>query len=172
MKKKSALLLLLIYLSAQFGAAVWQVCRPVAHIYFAWIQEQNNEDLISRNIDLQEYNELKTGDGEIMIAGMLYDVEEAKLNGSTIELSLKKDSKETRWGNQYKTLSKLLCHQSADKQTTAAKTLYAFIPLFHSQEPETTFSPEKNHPEKNYNFSACYHPSPLIGLITPPPKIC
>jgi hypothetical protein len=172
MKKLPSILLLLVYLASQFGALSWYICKPVAHIYFSWIQQHNKEDLISINIDLQQYNELKNEEHEIMIAGILYDVEEAALNGTTITLSLKKDGKETKWDNHYNTFSKLLHKHSAGKQATAGKTFNIFLPLFHSKEAGLTFPPGKYLSQKHCNLSTSYHPSPLIGLITPPPKNC
>jgi hypothetical protein len=172
MKKLSAILLLFVYLATQFGAVSWRFFKPVTHACFSWIQQHNKEDLIIINIDQHQYNKLKNDENEIIIAGIFYDVERSVLNGSTIELSLKKDDKETKWDNHYNTFSKLLHKQSADKPATTSKTFNLFIPLFHSKEPGLTFPPGKCLSEKHYNLSTSYHPSPLIGLIAPPPQNC
>lgn len=173
MKKLSAILLLFVYLVTQFGALCLYICKPVAHIYYSWIQQHDNkEDLITININQQQFNKIKTDDNEIMIAGILYDVEGLVSNGSIIQLTLKRDSRETTWHNHYNTFSKLLHKQSAGKHATAGKTFNMFLPLFHSKEPGLTFLHGKYLSEKHCNLSTSYHPSPLIGLITPPPKNC
>jgi hypothetical protein len=170
MKKLSALLVLVVYLASQFGAAYWYICKPVAHIYFSWIQQHNNKEALTViNMSHHEYSQLKKDDDEIIIGGMLYDVEETEMNGTMIKLFLKKDTNETRWDHHYSTVSKLLHTHSDNKQTTAAK---AFIPLFHSKETVFICIQEKIITEKHFNFSASYHRSPSIGLITPPPKNC
>jgi len=173
MKKFSALLLLLIYLASQFGMISWHICKPVAHAWFSWIQQHHNkEDLILFPIDQQEYNKIKNEENEIMIAGVLYDVEQSTSKGPTVELLLKRDGRETKWNNHYNSFSKLLHKQSAGKPATAGKTFNIFLPLFHAKETGLTFPSEKDLSEKHCNLSTSYHSSPLIGLITPPPKSC
>jgi len=173
MKKVSAILFFFVYLVTQFGSFSVYICKPIAHIYYSWIQQHNNEeDLITININQQQFDELKNEENEIMIAGVLYDVEQSTSKGSTIELLLKRDGRETKWNNHYNTFSKLLHKQSAGKHATAGKTFNKFLPLFHSKESGFTFLSGKYLSEKHCNLSTSYHPSPLIGLITPPPKYC
>jgi hypothetical protein len=173
MKRLSALLLLFVYLASQFGAAYWYICKPVAHIYFSWIQEHSNKEAFTViNISHHEYHQLKKDDDEIMIGGMLYDVEETEMDGTMIKLFLKKDTKETRWDNHYSTVSKLLHKHASSKQTTAGKGFNIFIPLFHSKETGLICTMEKFIFQKHIHLSNNCYLQPSIGLITPPPKNC
>ena len=158
----------------QVGTIGWYYCQPLAHTYFLQLQHsiKDENDLITISIDKKKLTALKNEEGEIVIDGVLYDVEKSVSKENAVELQLKKDRKETQWNNHYITINKLLHKQPSGKAPAAAgKAPNLFFPFFYSKESGKDPWLVKDHAKEYLNLSINYYSCPVIGLVTPPPQV-
>jgi hypothetical protein len=176
MKKTAAIFLLCVYVLIQVVAVCWHFYQPLAHAFFL---NQLNHDpkgepaqLLSITIDHTALDSLKNEDDEIVINGILYDVERSVSCGTTMKLFLKKDADETDWNIHYKKITSLLYKHSGNRHTTAGKIPVIMFPLFCCRETTACtrmvkFLRKMPKPTVTHFLSA-----PVKDLVTPPPRLC
>lgn len=176
MRKTAAFFLLCIYVLVQVVSVGWDFYKPLAHSYFLQQsrldQAEGTKGLITINIDREKLNELKNEEGEIVIDGVLYDVEMAVSSGAMIKLLLKRDSKETNWNGHYNKIASLLHKNPSGKMATPAKTSFALLPLFYCKDAGTGICLVKYLHKTSPHLSAHFLPGPTNDLVTPPPRSC
>ena len=172
MKQSSAVLLFVIYLFTQAAAPCWYITQQLSHHFFAVLQqfEQSGDRLVTVSMDTSALSKLQTEEGEIMLDGILYDIENTVTSGSNKILYLKKDWKETQWQRHTASLNKLLHKQTHPKNWGHLRIRGMFIAFFYERTAfkEAAFYLKK---EKKYvvYFINKYTP-PYPGLSSPPPK--
>jgi len=176
MRKTAAIFLLCVYVLIQAVSVCWYFYKPLAHSYFrqqsvnSLVDERNG--LISITINRDKLDELKNEEGEIVINGVLYDVQLSAASGSMIKLLLKKDSDETNWNIHYKKINNLLYKHAGGRHTASGNISLSLFPLFHCKETITNLCfVQYLHKQQGYastNFSA----GPVKELVTPPPRRC
>src|SRR5882724_4367699 len=137
MRKTAAFFLLGVYVITQTVSVCWYFYKSFAHAYFveqSRYTANDNEEHINITIDYNKLKELKNEDGEIIIDGILYDVERSVASGNMIQLSLKKDSDETDWNAHYKKVTNLLYKHIGDRHAARGKTSFTLLPLFCCKE--------------------------------------
>ncbi|MBI1781976.1 MAG: hypothetical protein HYR66_11500 [Sphingobacteriales bacterium] len=175
MKKLSAILLLCVYFLTQIGAVAWYYYKPIAHTYFSRLQREifnadRNEATIL-TFDKEKFQQLKNDDDEIVINGVLYDVEDIISNGNKVIVTLQKDKAETDWTDHYQKLTSHLDKNSKSKTPHTGKAAPTFISLYQSRETKQdfVFDITTQHKYSAY-LNTCYN-APVIGLLSPPPKV-
>jgi hypothetical protein len=171
-KRPAAIFLFTIYLLTQAAAPCWFVVQQLSHSFFSVVQQfkQSGEPLIALNIEASAFNKLQKEEGEIMLDGMLYDIEYTVTSGSKKILYLKKDTRETQWQQHGVSLSKLLHKQSHSKNTGLLRIRGMFIAFFYERPtlkgPGTYLEIENSYA---VHFINNYIP-PYPGISSPPPK--
>ncbi|MGE5108739.1 MAG: hypothetical protein ACM3H8_14440 [Sphingobacteriales bacterium] len=177
MKKLSAILLLSVYALTQIGSIAWYYYKPIAHAYFSHLQQLRNtsgkqgSDLISIFIDKNRFAELKRENKEIVFDGFLYDIKETVIENDIVHLLLKKDKAETKWTNHYQSISNLLNKHSNSKSPGTVKTSAIFLVLYHPNESKINFGLLTEIQLKHIAVSTNQYSSPIISLLSPPPKV-
>ena len=172
MKKTAAFFLLFVYILIQAASVCWHFYKPIAHAYF--LQQSKDEDngLSSLTIDHNKLGELKNEDGEVVIDGILYDVEMSVSSGSMVKLLLKKDSKETDWNTHYKKITNILHTHTDDRHATQGKISFSLIPLFYCKAITTDLCFVNYLDRISAHPSSCFYPWPAKEMTTPPPRSC
>jgi len=174
MRKMAAFILLCIYVLIQAASVCWYFYKPLAHAYFIEKSKENTEDrdLISITIDHDKLASLKNEEGEIIIDGVLYDIENAVSSGNKIELLLKKDSEETDWDIEYKKIANVLQKNKGGGYSNLAKASFSILSLYYCSETTTNLYLVKPLPKPLQRVSARFYPWPVKEMVTPPPKFC
>jgi hypothetical protein len=171
MKKLPAILLLTIYLLTQVASVCWYAYKPLSHAWFAMLQKDNkNDQLLTITIHKNELEELENEEGEIVIDGVLYDIEQLVVTGNDITLHLEKDEGETKWKDHYSKINSLLHKQNHSKTATASKAPGIFLVFFYSKQNDKDLLIYNTKTNNYYPGTIQNHISPYPGLISPPPK--
>ena len=174
MKHTAAVLLFSVYLFAQATAPCWYLIEQLSHHFFALLQqlEQPGETTVIVNIDTSALNKLQNEEDEIMLNGMLYDIEHTVTSGRNKILYLKQDLKETIWQQHTSSLNKLLHKQTHPKSAGQFRIRGIFIAFFFER---TTFKDADFYLKSEKNYAVCFinnYIPPYPGLSSPPPKNC
>ena len=173
MRKTAAFFLLCTYLLLQAASVCWYFYKPLAHAYFLELSKTGSDkDLVSISIDQNQLDELKNEEDEIVIDGVLYDVESSVTSGNRITLLLKKDIKESNWDIHYKKMANLLHKHAAGKHAGSGKIPFSLIPLFFCKETNTNPCFIKYLHNLTLQLSADFYSGPVKELVTPPPRSC
>ena len=171
MRKLPAILLLTIYLLTQVAPVCWYLYKPLSHAWFAMLQKNNkNDHLLTITIPKNELEVLENEEGEIVMDGVLYDVEQAVVTGNDITLHLEKDEGETKWKDHYSKLNSLLHKQTHSKTATASKTPGIFLVFFYSKQKDKDLFIYNTKAAGYFPGAMQNYISPYPGLISPPPK--
>ncbi len=172
MRKTAAFFLLGVYMLIQMASICWHYYKPLAHAYFLAEQLKKNGELMSISIEQTKLAELKNEEGELVIDGDLYDVESSTVSGNTVKLVLKKDSDETDWSIHYKKIASLLHKHQNGGHTTQGKTTFSILPLYYCTAPTVDLRLLQYRYKIPWPVAACFYPSPVKEMSTPPPRSC
>ena len=176
MRKAVAIFFLCIYVLLQAGPVGWYLYKPLAHAYFLQqsrdIAVNDTQKLITLTLGRDKLNALKNGENEIVMDGVLYDVESSASSGDMITVLLKKDSKETNWNDHYKNLTRLLHKNTGGAPLAAGKISFTLLPLFYCREISRDTYLVKYLHKISRHLSAPHYPAPFNDILTPPPRLC
>ncbi len=135
------------------------------------LQKNNkNDHLLTITIPKNELEELENEEGEIVMDGVLYDIEQAVVTGNDITLHLEKDEGETKWKDHYSKLNSLLHKQTHSKTATASKAPGIFLVFFYSKQKDKDLFIYNTKAAGYFPGAMQNYISPYPGLISPPPK--
>jgi hypothetical protein len=102
MKKLVVILLLSIYACTQLGPSFWYYYKPMIRMMASARQRirsalRENEDLVHIETGLQQFKKMRQGRHEILINGLLHDIEKISIEGDLVKLVVRKDEEETSW---------------------------------------------------------------------------
>jgi hypothetical protein len=174
MKKLSAILLLCVYFLTQIGAVAWYYYKPIAHTYFSKLQQQlfnsgSREETVL-TLDKEQFQQLKNDDDEIVIDGVLYDIEKLSKKDNLITVTIQKDKEETDWSEHYQKITNHLHKSSKSKSPITGKASSVFVSLYQSKEIKQDFNSYINQQRKYSAYISTCYLSPVIGLLSPPPE--
>lgn len=168
--------MLAIYLCTQAASVGWYLYQPIAHAWFAMLQQATAKDeetsLLVLTIQKDQLAILENEDGEVTIDGTLYDIEHAATKGDQIKLWLQKDQGETNWKDHYSHLNNLLHKNKAARPVTTGKAHTIFFAFFHNRYNAKLPGLHLELTHCYHSFSSPVYHAPQQELLIPPPKYC
>ena len=111
MKKLLVILLLSVYACTQLGPSLWFYYKPMIRMMASARQRirsalRENEDLVHIETDMQQFKKMRQGRHEILLNGLLHDIEKISIEGDRVKLVVRKDAEETSWLRFHESVSK------------------------------------------------------------------
>lgn len=176
MNKPAAFFLLGVYILIQTASIGWYLYKPLAHAYYHQQSEEvsaaGKNNLLSITIDNKELGKIKNDDGEIVIDGVMYDIEKSVISGNKTKLLLERDNDETNWNINYSALTNQLQKKTGNECTGRGKIFFSLIPLFYQRGTARDFYIVKERPKIPGHNASVFYPWPIAEMITPPPRLC